>query len=81
MGNTNPKTLYKDYNPTNGGKASKWLQQRPAYFRGCKRYRSRAGRDGSLTVTMLAELLRTNGLTFTPRGRFIENKGDTQPRR
>lgn len=23
MGNTNPKTLYKDYNPTNGGKASK----------------------------------------------------------
>ena len=23
MGNTNPKTLYKDYNPANGGKASK----------------------------------------------------------
>lgn len=23
MGNTSPKTLYKDYNPTNGGKASK----------------------------------------------------------
>lgn len=23
MGNTNPKTLYKDYNPSNGGKASK----------------------------------------------------------